>query len=310
MKSKILLSIVSPVYRAEKIIPELVKRIDEEVSKFTNSYEIILVEDCGPDNSWAAIQQQALLHKHVKGIKLSRNFGQHYAVTAGLEVASGKYIVIMDCDLQDDPALISKIFDEINKGFEIVFTKRQQRGHSVLKSFGSFLFNKFFVLFSDTNYTIDMGSLVIFSEKVRNAFLQLKEKDRLYIQLLKWTGYKSTYMILPHSERFEGRSTYNFFSLVKLALQGWTSHSNKLLRLTIYIGATFSILSFFAIFWIVYLYFTKGSLSGWTSIVSLLLFSTGIILCSIGITGLYIGKIFEQVKDRPLYLVDEKLNFE
>ncbi|MAJ05359.1 MAG: glycosyltransferase [Flavobacteriales bacterium TMED84] len=149
LKKDVFISVVSPVYQAEKIIQEFIQQVKKELVKITTHYEIILVEDCGPDNSWEVIKNQCSIHPFVKGIRLSRNFGQHYAISAGIKKAKGDNIVLMDCDLQDNPKDIIKLFNERKKGFEIIFTKRLNRKHSIMKSFNSFLYNKLFTIFSE-----------------------------------------------------------------------------------------------------------------------------------------------------------------
>lgn len=306
--NKPLISIVSPVYKAEKIVDLLVQRIIDEVTKITQNFEVILVEDGSPDNSWEAIQRNCQRDHRIKGVKLSRNFGQHQAVTAGLEIATGELMVLMDCDLQDDPMYIPLLYQKYQEGFDTVFTKRIGRRHSFFKLITAKIYHLLFVLFSDKNYDLNMGSLVLFHEKVRREFLKIKDKDRLYIQLLKWVGFRQTHLAVKHHDRVEGASSYSFFKLLKIALQGWTSHSDKLLRLSVYVGFFFSITAFLAILLIIFLYFYQGFQSGWASLFVLILFSTGLILISIGIAGIYIGKTFEQSKNKPLYIIDRKIN--
>lgn len=302
------ISVVSPVYRAEMLVDKLVERISEEVSKITPDYEIILVEDGGPDNSWEKIEENCKKNSHVKGVKLSRNFGQHYAITAGISKASGDYIVLMDCDLQDDPAYINLLIQEIQKGYEIVFTSRKERKHGLIKRMNSAIYNWLFEIFSEKKYNINAGSLVLFTQKVAVHFLSLKDKDRLYIQLLKWVGFPTTTIEVEHKARYAGESSYNFITLLKLGLQGWTSHSDKLLRISTYIGFILAGISFLAGITIVIRYFFFSFQPGWPSIIIAILFSTGLILMSIGVAGIYIGKIFDQTKNRPLYIIEKEVN--
>lgn len=302
------ISVVSPVYKSEKIVDELVKRLSESLSKITENYEIILVEDGGGDSSWLKIEENCIKDKRVKGIKLSRNFGQHYAITAGLSRASGDIIVIMDCDLQDDPVHIKKLLDEFGNGYDVVFTRRIGRKHSFFKMITAKIYNSLFKMFSDKNYDLNVGSMTMISRRVKDEFLKLRDQDRLYIQLIKWVGFRSTYVPVEHRERYEGSSTYSISKLFVTALQGWTSYSDKLLRLSIYTGLIISILSLLAGLSIVLSYFLLKFQPGWPSLIVAILFSTGLILMSIGIAGIYIGKIFEQTKQRPLYIIDEKLN--
>jgi polyisoprenyl-phosphate glycosyltransferase len=304
------LSIISPVYRAEKIVDELVKQIGLALDQKGLDYEIILVEDGSPDNSWSKIEENCAKNKKVKGVKLSKNFGQHYAITAGVEYASGEYIFIMDCDMQDNPNSLILIWEELEKGADIVLTKRKKRSHSLFKKLTGYLYNRLIRIISDKRFDIDGGSMVGFNRKVANAFLKLNDKDRLYVQMLKWLGFNQTYITVEHNERFEGKSSYTLYKMLSLALQGITSHSNKLLKISVYVGFIISFLSFFIGLLILILYFTNGFAPGWPSLFIAIAFATGVILMSNGIMGLYIGKTFDQVKNRPLYVVDKILNYE
>lgn len=302
------LSIISPVYRAENIVDELVSRIGLALDETRVDYEIILVEDGSPDNSWNKIEENCANNKKVKGVKLSRNFGQHYAITAGVEHASGEYIFIMDCDMQDNPNSLVLILEELENGADIVLTKRKKRSHSLFKKLTGYLYNRLIRIISDKRFDIDGGSMVGFNRKVANAFLKINDKDRLYVQMLKWLGFKQIYITVEHNERFEGKSSYTLYKMLSLALQGITSHSNKLLKISVYVGFVISILSFFIGLLILIMYFTNGFAPGWPSLFIAIAFATGVILMSNGIMGLYIGKTFDQVKNRPLYVVDKILN--
>lgn len=306
VKEKI--TVVSPVYKAGKIVDELVKRVSSEISALTDEYEIILVEDCGGDDSWEKIENNCRQNGNIKGIKLSRNFGQHYAISAGLREATGDLIIIMDCDLQDDPVHFNKLYNEYRKGNDVVFTKRISRKHSLFKSVTAKIYNSLFVIFADKNYDLNVGSMTMISRRVRDEFIKLKDQDRLYIQLIKWIGFKSTYVPVEHRERYEGKSTYSVSKLFFTAMQGWTSYSDKLLRLSIYSGLFISFITLLVGIYIVASYFMKSFQPGWPSLIVAILFSTGLILMSIGIAGIYIGKIFEQTKERPLYIIDKKIN--
>lgn len=304
------ISIISPVYRAEKIIPELVRQIDQAVRSLSDDYEIILVDDGSPDQSWSEIQKETKKYPSLKGIKLSRNFGQHYAVTAALNYASGEATIIVDCDLQDQPEEIKKLIEAYKDGNEVIFTKRIVRRHSFFKAIYSAFFNFIFKWVSNKDFDVNAGSMVLIGKKARTAFLQIKDHDRLYLQLLKWVGFKNTTIPVNHSKRHSGKSTYNFIKLLKIALQGFTSFSNKLLYFSIILGLVFSAVAFISILIIVILYFTQGFQSGWASLISSIFLCTGIILVNIGILGLYIGKTFNQSKERPLYIVEQEINTE
>ncbi len=303
------ISIVSPVYLAENIIEELVKRVSDSIELITKDFEIISVDDCGPDNSWKVIQQQAKKFPYVKGVRLSRNFGQHNAITAGISKSSGDYIVLMDCDLQDDPKHIHKLVEKIKEGYSIVYTRRIKRRHSFFKRLSSRLYNGLFKFIANKDFDISVGSLVIFSKKVGEEYLKLKEKDKLYVQALKWLGFKNTIIEVEHRERFEGASSYTFKKLMSMAVQGLISNSERLLYLSIKMGIGFSILSVFVIAYILYMTFVTDFLPGWPSIISVMFLCTGLILICLGIIGIYIGKIIKEVRNRPNYIIDEEINF-
>ena len=305
------ISIVSPVYRADKIVDELIKRIVEEVIKVTDDFEVILVEDGSPDNCWEKIKRNCAEDSRVKGIRLSRNFGQHFAITAGIEKAKGDCIVVIDCDLQDDPKYIPEMYNKIKEGYDIVYTFKEERKHSYFKNITATLFNLVFnYLLENKNIQShkNIGAFSMISRKVADAFNSYNDFHRHYLMVLRWLGFKSCYLLVEHKERFSGTSSYTFSKLLKHAIDGITSQSDKLLRIFVNIGLIVSSLSFLSIMFIVILYFVQGFMSGWASLIVVLLFSTGIILTGIGVLGIYLGKTFEQTKNRPKYLIDEIIN--
>ena len=305
------LSIVSPVYRAEKILPELVKRIHQAVAPLQIDYEIILVDDGSPDNGWQVMEQLATADKQLRAIKLSRNFGQHYAITAGLNVSKGNYVVLMDCDLQDNPDYIPQLLAKAKAGFEIVYTRKTNRQHSFFKNITANLFNKVFnFLIENKNHEAydNVGSYSIISRKVVSAFNDFNDYHRHYLMVLRWMGFTHTYLEIEHQQRFEGKSSYNFSKMINHAIDGIVSQSDKILRLFVYAGLMISAFSFLAILFIVIFYFTHGFKAGWTSMFVLLLFSLGIILTCLGIVGIYVGKTFEQSKNRPKFIIEKEVN--
>jgi len=304
------LSIISPVYMAENIVDELVDKLVLEVEKIVDDFEIILVEDGSPDDSWEKVLNNCKKDNRVKGIKLSRNFGQHYAITAGIEHASGDINVILDCDLQDSPENIQLLIDSYKEGNEVVFTKRISRKHSFFKSINAKIFNFVFRFVSHKDFDVNAGTMILFGKKAREAFLSVNDHERLYLQLFKWVGFQKSMIPVKHSKRHSGKSSYNFFGLLKIAIQGFTSFSNKLLSLSIILGLTFSIIAFTSIVVIAVLYFVQGFMNGWASLISSIFLCTGIILFNLGILGLYIGKTFNQSKNRPLYVIDQQENLE
>lgn len=300
---------VSPIYNGALLISDLVIGLSNTLDELGVSYEIILIDDGSADDSWNKIENLTHSNPYLKGVKLSRNFGQHYAVTAGLEYSTGERIIIIDSDLQDELISISKLISKANEGYDIIFTRRAKRKHGLFKRVSALIYNKMFSLFAGKSYGIDLNSLVCLNRKAANAYLKLSDFDRLYIQMLQWIGFKSTIVEVQHRPRAVGKSTYTFWSLLKIAIQGWTFHSDKLLRYSILGGFTLSAISIFVSLLVVVLYFIDGFQPGWPSLFLAILFTSGLILMSIGVTGIYIGKIFTQVKNRPLFLVEE-LTFE
>lgn len=293
---------------AENIVEELVSRVSKEVAKLSSTFEIVLVEDFSPDNSWEKIEELCKKYPFVKGVKLSRNFGQHNAIRAGVSEARGDVIVLMDCDLQDDPGHIKLLVEQFQNGNDIVYTKRIKRKHSFFKYITAKIYNSLFNILADKNFDLNVGSLVLFSKKVRNQFLKLTEHESLYIQSLKWLGFKHVFIPVEHRERFEGESSYKLKDLIRLAIQGWVSNSEKLLYISIKLGFLFTIISIAVILYVIYKSFTVGYDAGWPSLISVILLSTGMILISLGVLGIYIGKIFNEVKNRPLFIIDKTIN--
>ena len=305
------ISVVSPVYKAENIIEELVVRIETELSKITNNYEIILIEDFSPDNSWENICRIADHNDKVKGVRFSRNFGQHMAIKSGLELSKGDCCIVMDCDLQDDPVYFQSLVAEWQKGNDIVYTQKEKRAHSRFKNISTSFFNKIFnfLVESDKSKTnSNVGSFSLVSKKVINAFNQYNDYQFHYLMVLRWLGFETSYITIKHQKRFEGKSSYNFKKMMEHATVGIVYQSNKLLRLSIYLGFIFSAISLIAIIVVVFKYFVSGFQSGWASMFVLILLSTGLLLMSIGVLGLYLGRVFEQVKQRPQYVIDKTIN--
>lgn len=302
-----LLSIVSPVYKAERIVDELIRRIQESVSTITSNYEIILVEDGSEDGSWQKIEALSKTDKHIKGIKLSRNFGQHNAITAGLDHCKGDWIVVMDCDLQDQPEEIPKLYNEALKGFDIVYAKRKQRHDSYFKKVTSIIFYKLFEWLSGVPQDGTIANFGIYSSKAIAAVNDLREPLRSFATMIKWVGFKSTGIYVEHANRFEGKSTYDFKKLLHLALDISLSFSDKPLRMTVKLGAIISGSAFLFGIYSLYKYFT-GQITepGFTSLIVSLWFLSGLIIFILGVIGLYLGKVFEGIKDRPLYIIEKK----
>nr|WP_294934546.1 glycosyltransferase family 2 protein [uncultured Flavobacterium sp.] len=303
------LSIVSPVYRAENILEELVERIKKSVPSDFDSFEIILVDDYSPDNSWKAIETLAAKHKEIIGIKLSRNFGQHYAITAGLDNASGDFTVVMDCDLQDQPEEITKLYQKAKEGYDIVLARRYDRKDSFFKKMVSKCFYKTLGYLTGSEQDETVANFGIYSRKVINEICGLRESVRYFPTMVKWVGFATACVNVDHAHRKEGESNYNLKRLLNLALDIILAFSNKPLRLIVKFGVTISLLSFCMAIYVVFRKIQGDvEVSGYASLMTSIWFLSGCILSTLGVVGLYVGKIFEGIKQRPLYIIEKRVN--
>jgi len=309
LKHMLHLSLVSPVYRAEKILPVLVQRISDAVKPITSDFEIILVDDCSPDNSWAVIEALAKENSAIKAIKLSRNFGQHYAITAGLDHAKGEWIVVMDCDLQDRPEEIPVLYNKAQEGYDIVLARRAVRKDRFVKRLFSKWFYKALSYLTGSEQDESVANFGIYHRKVNEAIRQMRESIRYFPTMVQWVGFRSAKIEVQHDERFEGETSYNLRKLLRLATDIILAFSDKPLRILIKGGLLIASVSFVVA--LIYLIkWLRGDIEilGYTSLIISVWLLSGIIIATLGVVGLYIGKIFEGVKNRPIYLVEKKIN--
>lgn len=304
------LSIISPIYKGEKMLDELVSRIESSVSTITDDYEIILVNDASPDESWAGITRICKQDKKVKGINLSRNFGQHYAISAGLSMVSGEWIVVMDCDLQDRPEEIPNLHAKALEGYDIVYARRVVRKDKFMKRLSSTAFFAIFNWLSGSNEDKTIANYGIYKKKVIDEINSMPEYTRSFGSLLRYVGFRIATVDVQHSERLEGESSYNLFKLLKLSFDIIISNSNKPLRLTTELGLIMAVVSFLlAIYNVVANLAGIIEVPGYTTTIFSIWFVGGLILFVLGIIGLYIGKIFDQVKGRQIFIIRDLLNF-
>ena len=302
----VLISIVSPVYKAENLLDELLRRLQLSLENITPHYEIILVDDRGPDNSWQLIVAHALRDPRIRGVRLSRNFGQHKAITAGLEQAQGEWVVVMDCDLQDQPEEISKLYEYAKtKAYDLVFARRVERQDSWLKRAGSRWFYRMLSYLTETKQDPAIANFGIYHRKVINAVLAMRESIRYFPTMVRWVGFRTGALAVAHAERPEGSSSYNLRSLLNLALDIILAYSDKPLRLTIKLGLGISVCAFLFVLVTLIRYLLGHDWEpGYASLVVSIWFFAGLVLSVLGMVGLYIGRTFEQVKNRPIYVVD------
>lgn len=305
-----LLSVVIPVYKCGECLPELNRRLRAALARLTDNYEILYVNDGSPDDSWTTIGSLAAGDKRVKGIRLSRNFGQHIAITAGIDAASGDWIVVMDGDLQDRPEDIQRLWEKAKEGYDIVFARRAVRRDHWLKRWGSRLFYRVYAGMTDGRFDPAIANFSLCSRQVADELLKMRERSRSYPLFLKWLGFRWAAVDVVHDPRGHGRSSYSLPKLVNFAVDSIVSQSDKPLRLSIAFGFVTATASLIYGLYLIYKYFfLYQPVAGWTSVMVSLIFFFGLLFTNLGVLGLYIGKIFDEVKWRPLYVVRQTVGF-
>jgi len=300
------ISVVSPVYGCCDSLNDLYARLKESLSTISEDFEIIFVNDASPDNAWDTIKELVAKDNRVKGINLSRNFGQHKAIAAGLAHAQGDWVVVMDCDLQDQPEEIIKLYNKAQEGYDVVFGRRVIRNDSFFKKLGSKIFYKIYNYFTETNIDNSVANFSIISNQVLQELQKFREQNRSYPLFVNWLGFRRINIHINHSKREDGKSSYTFQKLMNLAIDSIVSQSNKPLRLSIKFGFMLSFLSIFYGIWLILRYFTQSiPVEGWTSVMVSIFFIGGLLFANMGFLGLYIGKVFNETKNRPLYLIQE-----
>ena len=303
------ISVIVPVYKGEAFLDELHRRVRASLASIPGEHELLLVEDCGGDGSWAVIKRIAAGDPLVRAIQFSRNFGQHAGITAGLDLARGAWVVVMDCDLQDRPEEIPRLYAKAQEGFDVVVARRGQRKDSFMKRATSSLFYRAFSYLSGLRMDPQVGNFRIISRKVVEALGQMRERTRFFVSLVEWMGFPAATLDVEHAARAEGRSTYTFRKLMQLALEVIIAYSDKPLWLAIRFGFLISSLSMMGGAFIIYRGLRYGSpVMGWSSLVVSLYFLGGIIISILGVIGVYLGKTFDETKKRPLYIIANRVN--
>ncbi|MFG6120684.1 glycosyltransferase family 2 protein [Thalassobacillus sp. FIB228] len=300
------ISVVVPIYGCEACLEELYTRIKDTMSSIPMNFELILVNDASPDDAWPTIQKLHHQDPRVKGLNLSRNFGQHHAITAGLDHTNGDWVVVMDCDLQDQPEDIAKLYEKAQEGYDVVFGSREERQDHALKRMSSKLFYKVYDYLTERSSDHTIANFSISHKKVIKSFRQMREQNRLFPLFIQWMGYKSTRIVVNHNKREHGKSSYNLRKLISLATDVIISQSNKPLRLSIQFGFFISLISFVYGLYLIFKYFVmEYHVAGWTSVMVSIYFIGGLVFFNFGVLGLYIGKVFNETKGRPLYIISE-----
>jgi glycosyltransferase involved in cell wall biosynthesis len=301
-------SVISPVYLASGLVPELVRQLREVFGGIASTYEIVLVDDCSPDESWSEIQKACRAYPEVRGVRLSRNFGQHYAISAGLSRARGKRVVVMDCDLQDKPSEIPKLLAKAGEGYDVVLARRANRRDAWLKRNGSRIFYGVLGWLTGVKQDPAVANFGIYSEKVIAAINIMPETIRYFPTMVRWVGFRTTTVDVDHACRKAGETSYSFKRLLNLALDICLAYSDKPLRIVVGTGFVVSVIGFcFAAYTAFLALEGKIAVLGYASLIVSIWILAGLIILIVGVVGLYVGKAFEGIKGRPAFIVAEEV---
>lgn len=305
-------SIIIPAFNEEEVLDVSYGRIREVMDSLDGPYEMIFVNDGSRDRTLEILQRLAAQDKHVKILSFSKNFGHQIAVTAGLDHAKGQAIIIIDCDLQDPPEVIPKMVEQWKNGYDVVYGKRLKReGETFFKKLSAFLFYRVLSSMSAQPIPLDTGDFRLIDRKVCDAICSMREKSRFLRGMVSWVGYKQTAVEYHRDARFAGETKYPLSKMMKLAGDGITSFSSKPLRIAAVVGGAVCFLSLlYMLLSLILMWCGVYTAPGIAYAIAALALLDGIIMLLLGIIGTYIGRIFDEAKDRPLYLLSEKINFD
>ena len=306
-----LLSVVVPVYGCRTCLGTLHERLSATLAQVTPAYEIVFVDDGTQDGTWPALRALAHADRAVRAIRLSRNFGQQAAIVAGLEHAAGRHVAVMDCDLQDPPEVLPTMYGRAIEGFPIVYGARMRHGTPAFRRAAAWCYAK--LLNATTHAGIDPrhGCFSLMSREVVDAYLRIPDRDRNHTMILYWLGFPSATVTYEQPARHSGSSAYTIRSLVRLAGDSLFFHTTALLRWVVYLGFAVALCGLGLAIYYTAVRVTSGAVpAGFTALAVLILVMTGFTITSVGVTGLYVGRVFEQVKGRPLYVVAEETDLQ
>jgi dolichol-phosphate mannosyltransferase len=303
------LSVVSSIYNTGEIVEELVLQVMEVVAGITTDFEIILVDDGSPDGAWRILEKLAAGDRRIRGIKLTRNFGQHRALAAGLDACAGEYVIVMDSDLQDQPKEIVRLYDAAKEGFPVVMARRTARTDGAIRRLASRLFYWLLGRLSGLKADHTIANFGIYHRAVIDEVNRMPENDRYLPMVINWAGFPKKFIEVPHGSRKEGESGYSLGRLLRLAFNITLSYSDKPLRYAVKAGFVISSISFLSGLYTLVQYMRgKILVSGYTSIILSIWFMGGVILFTLGMVGVYVGRTFEEAKRRPGYIIEKVVN--
>ncbi|HSQ68146.1 MAG TPA: glycosyltransferase family 2 protein [Polyangiaceae bacterium] len=304
------LSLVLPIYNEEAVIPELHKQLQAFLKELAVDTEVVFVNDGSRDASLPLLRDLVKQDARYRVLSFSRNFGHQTAITAGVDHARGKAVVVMDADLQDPPQVVIEMMAKWREGYDVVYGKRRVRaGETFFKKVSAKIFYRLFAAMIPIEVPLDTGDFRLMSRRVVVALRELREAHRFVRGMVAWIGFKQTAVIYDRPGRFAGETKYPLRKMLRFAIDGITSFSVVPLRLATWLGVTMSVLSVLYAIWAMIVHFgLHGTVPGWTATVVLIALLSSVQLLMIGILGEYVGRIYEEVKRRPLYVVGERLN--
>lgn len=309
-RDKEVCSVVIPVFNEEENLELLHRRLSKVLQHSCEDYEIILVDDGSRDNSLQAMMRLRESNPRVKVISFSRNFGHQIAITAGIDYSSGNAVIVMDADLQDPPEVILQLIEKWREGYDTVYAIRESRKDPILKRAIAFAFYRLFKRMSEVDVPVDAGDFRLMSRRVVDILRNMPERNRYLRGLASWVGFSQTSISYARDERYRGERKYTLWQSARLAIDGITSFSHFPLRLVTQLGLVVSLVGFLygAIIIISGLFFGRVT-PGWTTLMAAVIFLGGIQLIVVGVVGEYIGRIYVEVQQRPLYLIKQKIGF-
>jgi len=303
------LSVVIPVYNEEHCLGELYRRLTESLAAIARDYEIVLVDDGSRDRSWEMITGLAQKDDRVKALQFSRNFGQHYCITAGLDACDGDWVVIMDADLQDRPEEIAKLHARAQEGYDIVHARRVHRRHPLPEKVAAKLFYWFFNYMTGMHHDGQVGTFRMLSRRVVENFRMMREQMRYLGGMLEWMGFPTSKVDVQHDARKAGSSAYSFRRRWRLAQGAIIAYSDRPLQLTVQLGFLIALLALlYGVYVLARVLFFGAGVEGWPSLIVSIFFLGGIVIATLGIVGIYLERTFAETKRRPLYIIKERVN--
>ncbi|WP_068619872.1 glycosyltransferase family 2 protein [Paenibacillus tuaregi] len=307
MSTQMMYSIIIPMYNEEAVIQETYRRLKKVMGSVDGPYELIFVNDGSKDQCAEIIKDYSCWDETVKLIDFSRNFGHQIAITAGMDYALGEAVIVIDADLQDPPELILSMIEKWKEGYDVVYAKRVKRnGETLFKKLSASMFYRVLRASTEINIPVDTGDFRLMDKKVIRQMKLLPEKNRFVRGLVSWVGFRQTAIEYERDERLAGETKYPLKRMIKLSLDGIMSFSYKPLKLAGYTGITLSAMGFIYLLYVLYLaLFTEATSKGWPSLIGIMLVFDGFVLIMLGVLGEYIGRVYDETKGRPLYIVNE-----